>query len=175
MAAVAGTLASPAGTAILAQGLHVHDASTGLIVEWQRLDATDPTQVITSLVGLSALAAALYRRWWRPAAVLGVLAVGSVAAARFQPILAVCAVPVIAAAVDTAALRQQMARRRVLLRIAVGALVVAYGVLAAKAVPHLGRPAYPVRRTGARAGRAQPVRATRRPPCAHHRLASRPP
>ena len=148
-AAAAGTLTSPAGTAILTQGLHVHDASTGLIVEWQRLDVTDPTQAITVLAGLSALGAALYRRWWRPVAVLGVLAAGSVAAVRFQPILAVCAVPVLAAAVDTPALRRWATRRRVLLRIAVGTLVVAYGVLAAQAVPHLGRPAYPVRPTAA--------------------------
>ena len=144
-AAVAGTLLNPAGPAVLAQGWHVHDASAGLIVEWQRLDVTDPTQAITVAVGVAGLVAALVRRWWPVAAALCVLAVGSVLAVRFQPILAVCAVPVLAGALSTAGLDRWAARRRGVLRTGVVLLVCAYGVLAVRAVPHLGRPAYPVR------------------------------
>ena len=144
LAAILGTLANPAGRAVIAQGMHVHSASTDLIVEWRRWSPTDVVQTLTLAVGLLALATALAKRRWRLASVLTVLAVGGVLAVRLQPILAVCAVPVLGLALDRTALRAWARKRRVLLGGALAALVAGYGVLAAQAFPHLGRPAYPV-------------------------------
>jgi hypothetical protein len=145
VAAIVGTLPNPAGWEVIVQGWAVHNASTDLIVEWRRWSPADAVQTLTLAVGVLALATALAKRYWRLATILAVLAVGGILVVRFQPILAVCAVPVLGTALDRPALRRWAHQRRLLLGGALAALVVAYGVLAVQALPHLGRPAYPVR------------------------------
>jgi hypothetical protein len=79
----------------------VHDASTGLVNEWLPIDVTEPWMDLVVVFGLLTVWAAVRRRWWSTAAVLLVLVVLGIAVRRFQPIMAVCAIPVLAAALDT--------------------------------------------------------------------------
>jgi hypothetical protein len=143
VAATLGTLANPYGWRVLAQGLDVHGSSTGLINEWKPIDLTEPVMALTILLGLLTVGVVARRRWWRPAAVLLALVVAGIAVRRFQPILAACAIPVLAAALDTPAARRWAADRRAMLRLGAAALVVTYTAVAAVAVPHLGRVGFP--------------------------------
>jgi hypothetical protein len=128
---------------VLSQGVQVRDASTGLINEWMPIDVTEPFMDLTILLGLLTIVIAARRRWWRPAAILTVLVVAGLAVRRFQPILAVCAIPVLAAALDTPGARAWAVSRRPMLRIGAAMLLVTYLALAGLAVPHLGRVGYP--------------------------------
>lgn len=107
------------------------------------IDLTEPFMDLTILLGLGTVAIAARRRWWRPAAILLVLVVAGIAVRRFQPILAVCAIPILAAALDTPGARTWAVSRRTMLRIGAAMLLIAYLTLAALAVPHRGRIGYP--------------------------------
>jgi hypothetical protein len=142
-AAALGTFLNPYGLGVLTEGAQVHGASTGLINEWMPIDLTEPFMDLTILLGLGTVAVAARRRWWRPAAILLVLVVAGIAVRRFQPILTVCAIPILAAALDTPRARAWAVSRRTMLRIGAAMLLIAYLTLAALAVPQLGRVGYP--------------------------------
>jgi hypothetical protein len=143
LAAGLGTLVNPAGAGVLSQALTVRASSTGLISEWLPIDIGDPFMDLTILLGALTIAVAARRRWQRPAAVLLVLLVAGVAVRRFQPILAVCAIPVLAAALDTPRAREWAVSRRTMLRVGAATLTATYVTLAAISASHLGRVYYP--------------------------------
>jgi hypothetical protein len=143
-AAVVGTLANPYGLGVIAQGLDVREASAGLVAEWLPIDLGEPFMDLTVLVGVATAALAARRRWWALTAVLAALVVAGLAVRRFQPVLAVTAIAVLGAALDTVTVRRWAATRVRLLAVGAATLLVLYLGLAVRALPRVGAVPYPV-------------------------------
>jgi hypothetical protein len=141
-AALAGSFVNPYGTGVIAQTQDVQASSAGLIVEWQHFSPASPTQWLAMAAGLAALAVAVRRGEQAFAASLAVLCAAGAYALRFQPVLLLVALPVLAAAVPTApgaVQRYLRSRRAMFTRCGVLGLV-AWAAVAAPSLTHIGRP-----------------------------------
>jgi hypothetical protein len=143
LAALAGTLANPAGLAIVKQLRDVSSSSAGLITEWQHISLTSPDQLAMLGAGVLATAVAARRGRWDLVLVLSVLAAGAAYVIRMLPILDSAAVAVLAAALDGPRLRAWAKDRRLILRLGAAAAVAALAVEAAVSLPDLGHTIYP--------------------------------
>lgn len=142
VAAFAGTLVNPFGADVFTQALRVRAAS-GYVAEWRPLRPTDWAQLL--LLGFAVAAGLLAWRLGRLAvvAVLAGLAVGGILAIRLLPIAGLVALPVLATAFQLAGPGAWLAGKRRVFQAGCAVLVAAFTVLAAQAVTHLGRSAYP--------------------------------
>jgi len=140
VAAAAGVLVNPYGFGVVAQSFEVADASTQSIVEWQRLDLADPSQLIPLLVGLIGLVIAVRRREIVYAATLGALLVGALYALRMLPFATLVALPLVASAASPTLVTDYIRSRRLMLTQGVVPILIVLLVLAAPVTGHLGRP-----------------------------------
>jgi hypothetical protein len=149
LAAIAGTLANPAGFGVIAQALHVRTESVD-IEEWGALRPTDVRQLILLAVAAAAVFVAWRRRWYPLAAVVAALAAGGVLVIRLLPVAAVLSLPVLAAGVSAMpGPARWLADRRRLVAGTVAAFAVTFLVIALAGVGHLGRPDSPARAVAA--------------------------
>lgn len=127
----AACLATPYGISTATHLPEVRRASAGMISEWNHPGFGSLGQQVGLLAIVMATGAG--RLAWRaghPAitGVLVVLGVGTIGAIRFTPMVAVVAMPVLAAALSRADVRPHMARRILAVGCAVAVLVVGYGL-----------------------------------------------
>lgn len=139
VAAVAA-LVNPYGVGVYTQTFRVQDASTELIVEWQRLDVFSPLQTIFFLPGIVALVIALRRRDVVFSAALAVAAAGSVSAMRILPLLALTAFPILASAATKPAVLRYVASRKLMLTQGSVVFLTTVSVVGIVALTHAGRP-----------------------------------
>lgn len=140
-AAAGACAASPYGLGLFGDAVHVASASSGVIVEWQRINMAKPQEDVLLTVGLLGLFAAVRRGDRLFVGALAVTAIAGVIAVRFLPVLALIALPILAAWVSNPKLLNYLRSRRVVLIPAAVIGVGALGVYAAPSLGHLGRPA----------------------------------
>jgi hypothetical protein len=141
--AFAGSFLSPYGFGMLGQAAQVQSASAGVVIEWQHLDPTSPTQCAMLAMGLGALILAARRRDFVLVGVLCVVAAGSIMAIRLLPMLVFVALPVLAPSLSRTPVASLLLRRRIVLYLGLAVAV----VLALIDMSHIGRPSpalYPV-------------------------------
>jgi hypothetical protein len=143
LAAVAGTVLNPYGVGVLGQTHEVRSASS-YILEWSSLRPSYWDADI--LVALAVLAAVLAWRTRRYSllVVLAGLSVGGVYMIRLLPIAAVVAIPVLATAGDLPRVAAWLRARAWLMRAVLVAAAAGMVLVAAVAVTHLGRTAFPL-------------------------------
>ena len=144
---MAGSLLNPYGISLFTQTAQVKNASLGVVVEWQHLDPSSPTQVAMLAVGIAGLAIAARRRDAVFTAALGVATIGSLTAIRMLPILVLLTLPVLAAAASHPAVLGYARTRRIVLVPGAAVGLASLAALAAPSLGHIGRPdpeLYPV-------------------------------
>jgi hypothetical protein len=110
----AACCATPYGTTLVTHLPDVRRASVGLISEWRPIGLSSPEQilgVVAVLVGFLACCFALRARRYDAVAVLLVLGVATATAIRFAPMVAIAAVPELAAAAGRVRVRPAFLNR----------------------------------------------------------------
>jgi hypothetical protein len=143
LAAVAGTAANPYGVGVLGQAHEVRAASW-YVLEWSslRLSYWD-ADILVALAVLAAIVAWRTRRYAH-LVVLVALTAGGVLMIRLLPIAAMVAVPLLATVGDQPRFGEWLRARVFMVRTLLATAVAGMVAVAAVAVTHVGRPAFPL-------------------------------
>jgi hypothetical protein len=133
------SLANPYGVGVISQTFSVRSAAVDL-AEWQPLNLLDLVHAVPVLVGATALVLLVRRRELVLAGILLVLLVGSFVAIRFVPMVLLVSVAAVAALGDHGIVAGYLASRAVLLRRTAVVGIVAFSVVAAPNLLHIGAP-----------------------------------
>lgn len=143
LAAIGGTLLNPYGVGVLGQTQEVRAASS-YILEWTSLRPSYwDSDILLALTLLAGIVAGRTRRW-ALLVVLAALATGGVFMIRLLPIAAVVAIPVLATAGKLPRLGEWLRARASAVRAVLATAVAGMVAVAAIAVTHIGRSAYPL-------------------------------
>jgi hypothetical protein len=143
LAAVAGTVLNPYGVGVLGQTQEVRAASS-YILEWTSLRPSYWDADILLALALLAGVVAWRTRRYALMVVLAALAVGGVFMIRLLPVAAVIAIPVLATAAELPRLGEWLRARAFAVRAILATAVAGMVAVAAIAVTHVGRSAYPL-------------------------------
>lgn len=138
--AVIGSLANPWGASVLLRAGDVAAASTTVILEWQRPDPTDPVTLVALLLGALALWRAVRTRDALYVAAVGVTLAGTLTAQRILPILVLVSLPMVMGVGTHPRITTYLRSRRAVFvpGLIVGEL--AFAVVAAPSLMHIGQP-----------------------------------
>lgn len=139
-AALAGSLLNPYGAGVFAQTAQVQSASAGVVTEWQHINPVSPTEWLIVVLGVAALIVAIRRRDRVLISALAITAPGAVLAIRLLPVLALVAVPALAAAGSHPLVIRYVRSRRFMLTLGAAAIESVFAALAVMNLTHIGRP-----------------------------------
>jgi hypothetical protein len=140
VAALAGSLVNPYGVGVFTQTAQVQSSSAGVVTEWQHINPASVIEWLVVVLGVAALALAVRRRDAVLISALAITVPGAVLAIRLLPILAVVAVPVLAASASQPVVMRYIRSRRFMLTLGAVAIESAFVILAAVNLTHIGRP-----------------------------------
>jgi hypothetical protein len=140
VAALAGSLLNPYGAGVFTQTAQVQSASAGVVTEWQHINPASPTEWLIVVLGVAALIVAIRRRDRVLISALAITAPGAVLAIRLLPILALVAVPAVAAAGSHPVVIRYVRSRRFMLTLGAAAIESVFVALAVMNLTHIGRP-----------------------------------